>query len=106
MRAGPLRHRIELQSQSSAPNGIGESILTWATDDTVWASVAPKGGTERYRENKESAEVTHKIRLRYYPGLNPAMRIKFGARIFDIQTVINFEERNIDMEVLAIEQVP
>jgi len=106
MRAGRLRHRIEIQQDTPVRNDMGEPVPGWATIHTVWASITPVGGQERFSNNKESAEVSHKIKIRYLAGLSPAMRIKYGTRIFDIQNVLNYDERNADMEILALEQVP
>ena len=35
------------------------------------------------------ADVTCRIYMRYIPGVVPKMRVKYGARIFDILSVIN-----------------
>lgn len=106
MIAGRLRKRVELQSNTPVANAIGEHVPGWATVATVWAGITPVSGSERFRNNMESAEVSHKIKIRYYAGLTPAMRIKLGSRLFDIQSIINLQERNADMEILALEQVP
>jgi len=106
MIAGKLRKRVELQSNTPVANAVGEHVPGWATVDTVWAGIMPASGSERFRNDMESAEVSHKIKIRYYAGLTPAMRIKYGTRIFDIQSVINMQERNADMEILALEQTP
>ena len=106
MRAGPLRHRVAIQANTPVPNAIGEHVAGWDTVISVWASVAPVSGKETFRNNKESAEVSHKIRMRYNSTITVAHQILFGSRVFDIQFIKNFEERNIDLEVYAIEQVP
>ena len=105
MRAGRLRKRVELQSRAVAKDDIGGTAGAWGTDATVWASIVPTGGQERYSNNKESAEVTHKIKIRNYAALTAAHRIKFGTRIFDIQYINDLQERGADVEIMAIEQV-
>ena len=105
MRAGKLNKRVEIQTNTSVPNEMGEHVPGWNTTHTRWASINTIGGQERFSNNKESAEVSHRIKLRYVEGLIPSMRIKYGSRIFDIQHIQDHEERNRDMTVMVLEQV-
>jgi len=105
MRAGSLRKRVELQSQATTKDAIGGSVGAWSTVSTVWAGIRPLRGQERFSNNKESAEVSHEIKIRYYAGLTTAHRIKYGARLFDIQAILNIQERDADMLIMAVEQV-
>lgn len=106
MRAGKLNKRIQFQENQPIRNEMGEKVPTWVTVYTVWASIKAIGGQERFSNNKESAEVSHRIKVRYRTGLSPAMQIRFGSRVFDIQHIQNHEERNRDITIMALEQVP
>ena len=46
MRAGRLRHRLNLQESTETRNAHGEAIITWATSYTVWGAVEPLSGSE------------------------------------------------------------
>lgn len=105
MRAGPLRHRVQIQSTVRAITSAGGRSETWSTDRTTWASIDPISGRELFSEGAVQADITHRIRLRYSPGLSVRHRIKFGTRIFNIKQAINFAERGISHEVLATEVV-
>jgi SPP1 family predicted phage head-tail adaptor len=96
MRAGDLRHRIEIQTIGTTRGAAGEVVDTWTTEKTVWASVEPLKGGEMYAAKQINADTTHKIRLWYLHGLTPAKRILFGTRVFNIQQVLNVEERGIE----------
>jgi len=52
-----------------------------------------------------SAEVSHKIRMRYIAGLLPTMKIAWGAREFEIISIINVQERNNEIVIMATEDV-
>jgi len=40
MRAGKLRHLVNLIRQHTAKNAYGEDVVTWTTDKTgIWASI-------------------------------------------------------------------
>lgn len=42
MRAGPLRHYVDLQKRVPGdPDDAGDPTLTWVSQDHVWASIDP-----------------------------------------------------------------
>lgn len=41
---GSLREVVQVQQRTSAPNGYGEPVPTWATLDALRARVEPLGG--------------------------------------------------------------
>jgi len=54
---------------------------------------------------QEQMVVTHRIRIRYRTGVIPAMRIKYGTRYFNINSVINPNSDNRMLDILATEVV-
>ena len=55
-------------------------------------------GREYFVAQQTKTETTHKITMRYQLGVDMIKahdRVKFGTRIFDIQQILNPEERNI-----------
>ena len=50
-------------------------------------------------------EVTTRFRIRYLAGVKAAMRISFASRTFDIQSVINPDERNRELHLMAVEVI-
>lgn len=105
MQAGKLRHRLVIESYTQAVDIYGEPIPTWATLVTRWGSVEPLSGRELLQAQEIRAETTHRVRLRYYSGLRPEQRIKFGTRYLHILAIINPRERNAEMELLCKEAV-
>lgn len=108
MRAGRLRHRITIQQYvtgSPQQKATGEPDGAWSTYATVWASVEPVSGREPFLAQAHLAEVTTKIGLRYRSGITSAMRVSFDSRIFDIKAILNWEERNIELQLLCTEGV-
>ena len=91
---GQLRHRLELHSASSAQNDFGESIDTWSSYTTVWGKVAPMKGEELFHAQQTNATVTHKILIRYNSNVIAEHRVIFGSRTFEINAVLDPEERN------------
>jgi len=103
MKSGKLRHRVTIQKKSVARDAYGSETVTWLEEAVVWASVEPIAGREYFMSQQMQSDVTHRIIIRYYAGVIPSYRIKFGTRIFDIMSVINTEERNREMVLMARE---
>ena len=105
MRAGSLRHKIIFQELTVANDTWGHSAETWTDQTTTYASIWTLRGTERMEGLKLDNEITHKIRIRYRTDLHPKMRIKFGARYFNIISLIDPDERHIYYEIMANEEI-
>jgi SPP1 family predicted phage head-tail adaptor len=105
MRSGPLRHWVTIRTYTKSRDSYGAEIETWADFATTWASVEPLIGREYMAAKQVSAEVSHKIRMRYIAGLLPTMKIAWGAREFEIVSIINVQERNNEIVIMATEDV-
>jgi len=105
MRSGELRHRVTIQAKSITQNGFGEPVETWSDVATVWASVQPLAGREYFQAQQIKADITLRIRMRYRSGIQPAMRLLFESRVFEIQAVIDPDERHRELELLCAEKV-
>jgi len=103
MNSRDLLHSVELQNFASVADGMGGSTDTWSTVATVRAAVWPVSVSEQRKAASPTAVGTHQIRIRYYSGLSAAWRVKFGTRYFSIVSVVNKEERNVQMDLLCRE---
>ncbi len=105
MRAGLMRHRITIESPTETQGADGSMTLTWAPFATVWASVEPLLGREWFDAQREQAEVSHRVRMRFLPGVGHNMRIMWGSRVFEIESVLNAGERNRELVLMCRESV-
>ena len=106
MNIGALRHRIEIQAHSgTTQNSFGEPVENWTRLLDADASVQPLRGLERYASQQTQSTADTKVTMRYRSGIDTQKRVKFGARIFDIESVINIDERNQTLELLCKEAV-
>lgn len=105
IQSGRLRHILELQSPVESRNADGGATYSWSTTTSLHAEVRPVSARETVSGDRISQDVTHIIRTRYVPGVTPSMRFKWGDRIFNIEKVINAQERNIMLEMTAIEDL-
>ena len=111
MRIGRLRHSItveQLTSTAIAASGMQAGERTWSTTPlmTIWAGIEPLRGQQFIAAKGVQAEITHKVVLRYSTvSITPKNRIKFGTRVFDIDSIINPDERNEHLELMCREKV-
>ena len=101
--AGRLDKRVTLQSATRARDNHGQSIEPWSDVATVWASVGPLRGREFFAAQQVSAETTHKVTVRYRASVNPKWRVKWGTRIFRIESVMDPQERHERIELMCVE---
>ena len=98
MRAGKLRHKVELQSYTEARDDFGAAIETYSTYAKVWASINPTAGVLAGKEfisgQQVSEEAGYEITIRYNSSVDVKHRVKFGLRLFDINVIKNVDEKN------------
>ena len=99
-----MRHQVLIESPNETRGANGEVLSsTWATFATVKAEVIPMQGRESYLANQPLAENVVQIRTRYISGITPKMRVSYDSRYFDIESVINVEEKNREIKLLTRE---
>jgi SPP1 family predicted phage head-tail adaptor len=114
MRGGRLRKRIQIQTFITTADGHGTPVKTWSTAATVWGAIEPVSGKEGTVSGAHASQTTHKITIRFYSGLNSKARIAYldtqvspnVTRIFEIQSILNTNERGAQQEIMATEGAP
>ncbi len=103
--AGALRHRVTLQTPQETADGGGGASVAWTDLAVVWAAIEPLRGSERPRAGQIESPLTHRVVIRHRDDVTPRLRIKFGARLFNIRAVIDPGERRCHLELLCEEGV-
>lgn len=106
MRGGSLRHTVIVQSPTGCRDSVGERVTEWTDVDTVRASIEPVAAKERFVDPQMIGSITHKVRIRYgseIAAIDSSWRVAFGSRIFTINGVRDFFEKNHDLELLCTE---
>jgi SPP1 family predicted phage head-tail adaptor len=78
----------------------GESYYT----GRVWAGIKPLKGLEYWNQRQSQSEVTHEIEVRYRSDVTAQERIVYGLRTFDIDAVINVDERKKRLLLMCVER--
>lgn len=106
LRAGLLRHEVVLQSLGARfDDGYGGGSISDTDVVTVWADVEPLQGVELFQAAQFNPSVNYRITIRYYPGIRPSWKVKYGTRVFDIKSVIDVDERHRKIELMC-EELP
>ena len=101
MQLGCMDQQITLQTLSVARDAVyGEAVQTYSDAATVWAEVKyrPASVPEPEVAGQKQATLRVNIRMRYYSTMDTKMRIKHGARyyqVLDYWTVGRNEETRI-----------
>jgi SPP1 family predicted phage head-tail adaptor len=91
---GKLRERVIVQIASGATNSLGETVLTWANSTAAWASVEGVSASEALEAGQQEVNITHRVRLRYLPGLTQLMRFAWRGRTLDIVSLLEYGNRS------------
>ena len=103
IRRGDLRHQITIKTVDVEPDGLGGEIETERTHIICRAAIWPVSAKEIVQSAQLEMQITHRIRIDYFRNITPAMKIYFGTRKFEIISIINVEERNVMLDILAKE---
>ena len=90
---GAMRHRLVLEEPSRIADGGGGAVESWLAVAEVWAAITPRSGGEHVVGESIEGRATHAIDMRYRMGVSPSMRLRFGARLFEILAVVDVGER-------------
>ena len=103
MNAGALRHVVDVQRPNEVKDAMGQRVIKYATDSRRRAAIMPLKQEERVEADKVKGVRTHRIVLRHYPDLTSKWRIKLGTREFEVDGIINVNERNVETQALCVE---
>ena len=111
MRAGALRHVVQLVSLAAQQDSFGGPITADATVfATVRASIEAMSGKELYAAQQMSSQVTHRVTVRWLPGVTSSMDVWFTSgspaltRQFQVMSILNPDELNKLLVMLCIER--
>ena len=111
MRAGRLRDKVTLESQSTAKDSYGQLVDVWTTIAVRRCSIEPLMGREFYEQSGEHSRMPTRIRIRHdaaVASLKPYDRAVDNsaspAVVYNIESVQNPRERDREL-VLMCERV-
>lgn len=106
MRIGKLNKRITINTvtRTAATDGMGGYTETTAKVKDTWARIRPLTNSETLTYGVELGQRMVEITLRYDTMLDQTNTIVFGSRTFRVRSVINKDEFNHEITILASER--
>jgi SPP1 family predicted phage head-tail adaptor len=103
--ASECRHRINIQTLSSVSDGEGGFTTAYTDGSNYWAAIYPMSAAQvkEYRTINVNADYLIKIRGNITVA-EKTNRIRFGARYFEVLTVMDLQERGIVKHVACKEE--
>jgi len=103
MTIGSLNKRIDIQAQTKTTDGAGGFPTVWVsvlpTGTKIAAAIWPVSANEVIQAQAATLITTHRIRIRYRSVMKSGWRIVYGARNFNIVSIVN---PNMDCKWLDI----
>lgn len=109
---GILRHRVQIQSQSTEKDSVGQKVDTWNAVRETCAEIHIATGKEIYQSGQFSSQVSHVVTVRWGKvAIAAGMRVLFtdnsGTDPIDhyylIQWIDNLEHRNVILKLYCLE---
>ena len=115
MQAGALRHVVYIDGPPfiRTPDGEGGYAEAPTTIGPVHAAVMPATAAdiERRSQVQVQGQITHRVRLRYVPGVTVTSVVRFadpsvfGAIALNVKGITNIDMRNTELELSCEERV-
>ena len=102
---GSMRERITVQQATETTNNLGETVQSWSDVTTTWAFVDGVSSRESLYAGQQRIAISHKVKMRYMPGLNQNMRFVWRGRILEIVSLLEHEMRTVH-EAICQENIP
>jgi SPP1 family predicted phage head-tail adaptor len=101
---GRLRERVTIQQASENRNAMGEVVQSWVTFAERWASVDGLSSREFLLQGQQQSEISHRVRLRYVPGMTSSMRFLWRGRVLEMTSLLEHNNRS-EHEALCTERL-
>jgi SPP1 family predicted phage head-tail adaptor len=113
MRAGQLRHQVDIRQFTGASDGAGGVTDTWTNFASgVWANIVEtvmRRGAEKVEAMAIDAHAPVIVTIRYIPGVTTKMRVYYdsaeGTDIFEIVGVTKTGQRDFELVLTCEERV-
>jgi len=105
MTIGQMRTPLRIEDYAESRTSDGGVSEAWAVTQTVWARLQGLRGRELFSAQQINPQTSHKVTIRFCRGLTSNSRLVdvASSRIFNIESVVDIEDRHKFMELLCTE---
>lgn len=105
MKVNNLNKWVSIIDTNSADDDLFGDDTEPVTVCSTWAAIWPVSAKETRENMRVEANITHNIRIRYREGIAHNMAVVFGSRELEIKGIVNWEERNIYLDMVCSEKL-
>ncbi len=100
------RHQVYIQARTVVRDEEGGFRDGWAntTSTPIWAEIAPIQARQQAEYKSINVDATHLVRIDGLLQVAEKDRVTFGGRIFEVLTVENLQERNVEKVLTCLER--
>jgi SPP1 family predicted phage head-tail adaptor len=98
---------IEMWITTTVSDGFGGNTVTTALDYTLWANVTTNNASRTNENGQNDNFVQVVFTIRNNPNLNISIKdnfIKYNSVIYNIDSVLNIDLDNIDIQIQATQR--
>jgi SPP1 family predicted phage head-tail adaptor len=97
MRAGDLRHRVELQRPVFSQDPVtGEMTPAWVEVAKIYAGVEPLSARDFIAASATQSKISVRVIIRHRPGVDSTMRILHRSKIYNIEGVLTDSKSGLE----------
>ena len=104
---GKFLHKVTAQDFTTTSDGAGGLTQTYSDTHTFFAEIEPLEGREAIEAEQLLGKQAFNFTTRYISelaNLSNESRLKFGTRFFNIHSVVNLDEQNEFLQIVAWEE--
>jgi SPP1 family predicted phage head-tail adaptor len=98
---GDLRTRLLLEAPVRTGDGAGGWCVAWTTVAEVWAALRPLAGDEGLVLDRVAGTLRYEIVIRHRADVTLQMRLRDGARSYDIRSAFDPDGRRHWLKCIA-----
>ncbi len=103
--AGNFKHRVTIRRRNdNVKNVLGEVDARDDHTETRWAAVRTLSTREQLLAGENVHHLTHEVRLRYTPALEPDDTLEWQGRTLHIKSLIDIDAERRELLLLCSEQ--
>ena len=102
---GKMRHRAELQSLQSVPDGMGGYNPEWVRERDVWCWIRPVSGSQQLENMRRDSQVSHEIYARFHADITTEKRLAYRGHVYNLEAIWSPDEREEYLQAVAVRGV-
>jgi SPP1 family predicted phage head-tail adaptor len=101
---GSMDRRVQFMNEPSINDDGTMAAATLFAESWAKVQAVPLGWREIYKGQQISQQVSHMVTVPYLEGITEGMTINFDGRIFQIDSIMDPDERKVEQRCMCVER--